>query len=261
MLVSGANNTLLAEYSGLHRRAKNDQQIVIRKQYIYDIAFEQLRENIYRGKLKPGEKIIPERKLAELMQISRSSVRKAINMLLEKGYIEHRMGKGYFVTMPDVQDQHNPFSSIMTPRKSSLDELMEVRIGLETHGVALAAERASDRDILYLQQSLSELTEGQPNREKARNADAKFHMGIAFATHNTVHIDLTRRFYDYMFHSISKLQALLYEKHSNLEIIDKQHFKICDAIASRDIQSAKRYMLQHITFLRGFLGNSGAVAQ
>lgn len=238
---------------------KNDQQIVIKKQYIYDIAFEQLRENIYRGDLKPGEKIIPERKLAELMQVSRSSVRKAINLLLERGYIEQRKGQGYCVTMPDRQDPHNPFSSVMTPRKSSLDELMEVRIGLETHGVALAAERGDDRDILFLQQSLHELTEDQPNREKARNADAKFHMGIAFATHNSVHIDLTRRFYDYMFHSISKLQALLYEKHSNLEIIDKQHFKIFDAIASRDIKSAKRYMLQHITFLRSFLKNAGTV--
>lgn len=231
----------------------NDQQVVIRKQYIYDIVFEQLRENIYRGALKPGERLIPERELAELMQVSRSSVRKAITLLLERGYIEQRKSLGYFVKMPEPQDPHNPFSYIMTPHKSSLDELMEVRIGLETHGVVLAAERGNDQDILFLKQSLSELTEDQPNREKARNADIKFHMGIAFATHNSVHIDLTRRFYDYMFHGISELHALLYEKHSNLEIIDKQHFKIFDAIANKDTKSAKRYMLHHITFLRGFL--------
>ena len=232
---------------------------VVKKQYISDIAFEQLRENIYRGELKSGERLIPERELAELMQVSRSTVRKAITLLVERGYVEKREGQGYFVKMPEPQDPHNPFSYIMTPRKSSLDELMEVRIGLESHGVVLAAERADSRDILFLQQSLTELTEDRPNREKARDADIKFHMGIAFATHNSVHIDLTRRFYDYMFHSISKLHALLYEKHSNLEIIDKQHFKIFDAITSRDTKSARRYMLQHITFLRGFLKGAGTI--
>jgi len=232
---------------------------VIKKQFISDIAFDQLRENIYRGELKSGEKLLPESDLAELMQVSRSSVRKAITLLLERGYIEKRQGQGYFVKMPEPQDPHNPFSYVMTPRKSSLDELMEVRIGLEGHGVVLAAERADEKDILFLQQSLSELTEDQPNREKARNADVKFHMGIAFATHNSVHIDLTRRFSDYMFHSISKLHGLLYEKHNNLEIINKQHFKIFDAIASRDTEGARRYMLQHVTFLRGFLKGAGAV--
>lgn len=239
----------------------DNQKVIIKKQYISDIAFEQLRENIYRGELKSGERLMPERDIAMLMQVSRSSVRKALALLLEKGYIEKREGKGYFVKMPTPQDPHNPFSYIMTPRKSSLDELMEVRIGLECHGVVLAAERADDNDVLFLRKSLSELTEDQPNREKARNADLKFHMGIAFATHNSVHIDLTRRFYDYMFHSISKLHALLYEKHRNLEIIDKQHFKIFDAISNKDPKSAARYMRQHITFLRGFLKDTDTVSQ
>lgn len=212
-----------------------------------------MRENIYRGELKSGEKLIPEKDLAELMQVSRPSVRKAMALLLERGYVETREGQGYFVKMPVPQDPHNPFSYVMTPRKSSLDELMEVRIGLESYGVVLDTERAEDRDLLFLQQSFSEFTKDQPDREKAINADIKSHMGIAFATHNSVYIDLTRRFYDYMFHSFSKLHTLLYEKHSNLEIIDKQHSKILDAIMSRDTKSAKQYMLQHITFLRGFL--------
>lgn len=231
----------------------------ITKRYISDYAFEQLRENIYRGDLKSGEKLPSEKDLAKLMQVSRSSIRQAISLLIERGYVEKHEGHGYLVKTPEPHDPHNPFSYIMTPRKSSLDELMEVRIGLESHGVVLATQRANDRDIQFLEKSLSELTKGKPNREKARNADVNFHMGIAFATHNSVYIDLTRRFYDYMFHSISKLHSLLYEKHSNLELIDKQHFKIFNAISTKDVRSAKRYMLQHITFLRSFLKGTGAV--
>lgn len=226
---------------------------VIKKKYVYDAVFEQLRENIYRGDIKFGERLLPEREMAELMQVSRATVRKAIDQLLSMGYIEKRGMGGYFVKIPVPQDSHNPFSNIMTPRKSSLDELMEVRIGLESYGVLLATERAVDQDLVFLKQAYVELSEEQPDKEKALNADIKFHMGIAFATHNSVYIDLVRRFYDYMFHSINKLHSLLYEKHSNLKIIEKQHFQILEAITSRDSTNAKRHMLQHITFLRSFL--------
>lgn len=224
----------------------------VRKQQISDLVFEQLRESIYRGELKIGERLPSERELAEVMRVSRSSIRKAINRLLDMGYVENRSG-GTFVRLPEARPLHDPFAYVMSPGQSSLDELMEVRIGLECQGVALAAERANEMDITFLELAFAEMNDWQPDREKAKDADMKFHMGIAYATHNSVHVDLTRRFYDYMFHSINKLHSLLYEKNRNLNIIDQQHFKILDAIKCRDGESASRYMLQHITFLRGFL--------
>jgi DNA-binding FadR family transcriptional regulator len=225
----------------------------IRKVQIADLVLEQLRDSIYRGELKIGERLPAERELAELMQVSRSSVRKAIGQLLEMGYVELRPNLGTFVRLPEARPPHDPMVFVVSPGQCSLDELMEVRIGLECQGVALAAERASEMDIAFLEMAFAEMHSSHPDREKARNADMKFHMGIAYATHNSVHVDLTRRFYDYMFHSINKLHALLYEKNKNLSIIDQQHFKILDAIKCRDGQSASRYMLQHIAFLRGFL--------
>lgn len=225
----------------------------IRKQQISDLVFEQLRESIYRGELKIGEKLPSERELAEIMGVSRSSVRKAIAELVGMGYVENRKGQGTFVKLPEARDPADPFAYVMSPGQSSLDELMEVRIGLECQGVALAAERANEMDITFLEMAFSEMNDWQPDRDRAKDADMKFHMGIAYATHNSVHVDLTRRFYDYMFHGINKLHSLLYEKNRNLGIIDQQHFKILDAIKCKDGESASRYMLQHITFLRVFL--------
>jgi len=225
----------------------------VRKQQISDLVFEQLREAIYRGELKIGERLPSERELAGTMRVSRSSVRKAIARLQGMGYVENRPGQGTIVRLPAAGPLHDPFVYVMSPGQSSLDELMEVRIGLECQGVALAAERATEMDIAFLELAFSEMHSWQPDREKAKDADMKFHMGIAYATHNSVHVDLARRFYDYMFHSINKLHSLLYEKNKNLGIIDRQHFKILDAIKCRDGASASRYMLQHITFLRVFL--------
>lgn len=225
----------------------------VRKQQISDLVFDQLREAIYRGELKIGERLPAERELAELMAVSRSSVRKAITRLQEMGYVENRPGQGTYVRLPEARSPSDPFVYVMSPGSSSLDELMEVRIGLECQGVALAAERANEMDIAFLELAFAEMHDEQSDRQKAKDADMKFHMGIAYATHNSVHVDLTRRFYDYMFHAINRLHSLLYEKHQNLGIIDQQHFKILDAIKCRDGESASRYMLQHITFLRGFL--------
>jgi DNA-binding FadR family transcriptional regulator len=244
---------------GNHSAENNMSFTAIKKQYISDVVFDQLRDNIYRGEIKAGEKLLPERELADILEVSRSSVRKAINQLIEMGYVENRQGQGNFVKLPHAKDPHNPFSYVMTPGKSTLDELMEVRIGLECHGVALAAARADDKDVFFLEQAFAELTADEPSRKGARDADMKFHMGIAYATHNSVQIDLTRRFYDYMFYSISTLHSILYETHNNLESINKQHYKILEAIRHHDEESARRYMLQHITFLRTFLKETGTV--
>jgi DNA-binding FadR family transcriptional regulator len=137
--------------------------------------------------------------------------------------------------------------------ESSLDELLDVRIGLECYGVALAAERAVTEDMISLKQALSELTNGQLTQQEAKDADIHFHMAIAFATHNSVHIDLMWRFYNYMFHGVDELYSLLYEKNNTFRIIEKQHYKILEAIQCQDAKNSKRYMLQHIAFLQSFL--------
>ncbi|WP_320169644.1 FCD domain-containing protein [Maridesulfovibrio sp.] len=218
-----------------------------------DYVFSLLRENIYRGELKPGELLIGADRIAELMEVSLQSVDEAISLLVEAGFLEERKNNEFYVMPFEIQNSTNLFSAVITPQKSSLDELLEVRLGLETYGVGLAVERADMRDVQYMKEALNELTMGRPDKKKAQEADIKFHMGIAFASHNLVHIDLIRRFYDYMFHSISTLHELLYEEPHNLKIIDQHHFKILDAITGRDKKSAERYMLQHILFLKSFI--------
>jgi DNA-binding FadR family transcriptional regulator len=216
-----------------------------------------LRDNIYRGDIKPSERFPTENELADIMKVSRVTIRKAITQLIEMGYVENRPGQGTFVKLPEIGDSHNPFAYVMTPGKSSLDELLEVRIGLEGHGVSIAAERATDEDIAFLEVSFSELSKGQPSPETVE-ADIKFHMGIAYATYNSVHIDLMRRFYDYMFYSISKLHSILYEKKRNLKNIEKQHFKILEALRCRETDNARTHMIEHIGFLRRFLKEESA---
>ena len=58
---------------------------------VSDQVFEQLRDLIFRGELKPGEKIMPERNLSEALGVSRTTVRNAINKLVVLGLLEHQL--------------------------------------------------------------------------------------------------------------------------------------------------------------------------
>jgi len=225
----------------------------VKQKQVSTLVFEQLRDAIFRGRLKPGERILPERELAITMKVSRTSVRSAIAKLITLGYLENHQGKGTFVATRDSADVSNPFQSLINPGVSTVDELLEFRIGLGMHGVSLAAMRATPQDVKYLEDVLKNSGGEDWNPQTETEADIAFHMGIAYATHNGVYVDLTRRFYEYMFYRLKELHYLIYENQMKVQEIERQHHDILNAIRVHDPDSARKAMLNHIQQLRALL--------
>lgn len=225
----------------------------VKQKQVSTLIFEQLRDNIFRSQLGPGEQLLPERELASTMQVSRTSVRNAITQLITMGYLENRQGKGTFVVDRRGSVANNPFAHIISSSRSSVDELLEFRIGLGTHGVTLAAERATDSDIKFLESVMDRSGKSCLSVGEETEADIAFHMGIAYATHNIVYVDLTRQFYEYMFYRLKELHSILYDVKANLEQIEQQHAAILDGIKAHDPDAARVSMLHHIEFLRDVL--------
>ena len=125
----------------------------IKPKRISDQVFEQLRDLIFRGHFKPGEQLMTEREMAGTLGVSRPTVREAINKLVAMGLLEHRQGQGTFVNPAVFTADKNPFAAMITDREISLIDLLEVRLGLECNAVAMAANRATDEDILDLERS------------------------------------------------------------------------------------------------------------
>ena len=232
---------------------KNKAYLPVKQKQVSTLVFEQLRDSIFRGQLKPGEQLLPERDLAVTMEVSRTSLRNAITQLITMGYLETRQGKGTFVVDRKVSDSNNPFATIISPGRSTVDELLEFRIGLGQHGVTLAAERATASDIKFIEEALEKSQEEDLDAASETEADIAFHMGIAYATHNSVYVDLTKRFYEYMFYRIKELHHFLYEVRANFEEVDRQHHEILEGIRRHDPEMARRAMLNHIEFLRQLL--------
>ena len=85
----------------------------IKVKRVSDQAYEQIRDLIFRGQLKPGEQIMPERDLAQALGVSRPTVREAIKQLVTMGLLEHRQGQGTFVRSISDQRELNPLAAMI----------------------------------------------------------------------------------------------------------------------------------------------------
>lgn len=223
----------------------------IKLKRISDQVFEQLRESIFRGRIKPGQQLMPERELAQALQVSRTSVRDAINKLVTLGLLEHRQGQGTFVQTPDTRSE-NPLAAAMDTEDATIHDLLEVRMGLECNAAALAAVRANGNDVTFLERSIQEMREETESGRLGTEADVAFHMAIAYATKNPVHVSLMRSFYDFLFVGIRKNLAHLYENPDNIEEIIKQHHDIYECLRMHDPDAAFKAMQRHIKFVIDF---------
>lgn len=223
----------------------------IKPKRISDQVFDQIRELIYRGTLKPGEKLMTERELAQAMHVSRTTIRDAIQRLVTMGLITQKQGQGTFVK-PMEAVQENPLAKAMEAQSASLVDLLEVRLGLECNAAALAAQRADETDITAMQQSIEEMQHEVASGRLGTEADTGFHMAIAYSAKNPLHILIMRNFYDYLFHGIRENLASLYEDPENIQKIFTQHRAILEAIKSRDPDKAYDAMNTHIAFVRDF---------
>ena len=224
----------------------------IRPKKIADQVFEQIQDLIYRGQIKAGEQILPERELADTLNVSRNSVREAINKLIERKLIENRQGMGTFVRIPEPGQQDNPLSTLLGDDISA-QELLEFRLGLECNAAVLAARKATSEDIAQLNGVMDEMIQMVKEGSMGHEEDVRFHMAIAYATKNRVHIHMMKRFYDLLYYGIWKSHMYLYQEVPNLEEILSQHGKILEAIRNHDTQMAYDVMREHIKFVMEFL--------
>jgi len=223
----------------------------IKPKRVSDQVFDQLRELIFRGEFKPGEQITPERELADAMNVSRTSIRDAISKLAVTGLLEQRQGQGTFVRTPDNTERH-PLAVAMETQDASLEDLLEVRRGLECNAASLAASRSVESDLLFLEKSIAEMKKAVNSGRLGTEADVSFHMAISYATKNPLQVYVMRNFYDYLFVGIKENLAHLYQDPANIEKIIQQHTEILQTIRDHNAQEAYNAMKRHIDFVLNF---------
>ncbi len=132
---------------------------------------------IEEKKLGLGDRLPPERKLAEMFGVSRNTVREAIRELETKGRVKTKSGSGCFVTR--LEDKANWDSLRDTTDAGVLKDHMEARVAIEPLIVCKAVERSTDKDIKTLKQIMVGLSNAIINRDSDKTGDAIIAFGRA----------------------------------------------------------------------------------
>lgn len=223
----------------------------VKSKRLYEDIVEQIQQLISGGELKPGDKLLSERELADRLQVSRVSVREAIRSLEMLGFIEIRHGEGTFVRDTNADDVIRPLAMFLAVERGSLLDMFEVRRIFETSTAALAAERATDDEIEHIGHLLDKMKDSirRGDSEKGEEYDAGYHYAVAEATHNNLLIKLLRTVHEEWSKAVSAgSQQLLLDSANNGQKIIDQHTRVLEAIKAHDPATASQAMLDHVTF-------------
>lgn len=213
---------------------------VIRRRKVYEAVAEQIERLILR-KLKPGDKLPSERELADMLHVSRSSIRDAIRSLELMGLVEPRQGAGTIVCEP-IDPSIKPFAKALKHRQELVGELLDFRKMLEPPLAARAAKHASLDEISEMEETLlrqeAKIAAGQPGIAE----DAEFHYRIALASGNNVVLKVLDLVIDLL--SDTRQRALQVPGRPQKSLAG--HRRILAAIKRRDGEAANSAMRRHI---------------
>jgi DNA-binding FadR family transcriptional regulator len=208
---------------------------------------DQIRQAIVTGRLSEGERLPPERELAEQFGVSRVTVRDALRALEAMGLIEVRVGArgGAFVTAPTGSIVGQTMSDMMMMSAVSPEDIVEARLVVELGTVTLACSRATQEDITALLDLQDQAEEAIAAKTYVREMSWDFHALIAAAAHNGAIEGLTNSFRS----SLSMHPIRTREGARAHALTVEEHGHILNAIVGHDAARARENMARHL--LRG----------
>ena len=216
----------------------------INKNTNLEMIIEQIKKQIKNGELKPGEKLPPERKLAELLGVSRTSIRESIQALAFSGYLNVVHGKGAFVNESALK--YDEISELITNISDfSLSSLMEVRIMMEAEFAKFAALRANKEDIKKIKIYYEKMKDAESVSAFVIE-DLGFHMAIAEASHNELMNCFMRIFGELLHKETNEIVELSGGIKDNIVLVS---YDIVQAINNKESEEAKKLMVEHLSIV------------
>lgn len=216
-----------------------------------------IKELLTRGELHAGSRLPTERELAEMLGISRPSVRQALKALSFMGLIRARQGAGTYISDSAVDILSRPLEFLPLVRNLPLSELFEARMIVEVKAAALAARRATDDDLNAMCEALEACRKHLKEPKKFVLDEIRFHKAVYCATGNSVLIQAM----DMLYNLLHGLRLRSVSAASDLGEMLEYHVPIYEAIACRDEAAAIRAMEKHFDYTEALLSRKGLLAK
>lgn len=222
---------------------------------ISDIIMQQLESMILEGSFTPGQKLPPERELATRFEVSRPSLREAIQKLIARGILFSRHGGGTYVAENIGSSFADPLQDLLCAHDEFLYDQLEFRDALEGLSSYYAATRCTEADKTKLTQCFNALIEANQAQNFALEAklDTDFHMIIAEAAHNIVLLHTLRSLYAVLTKSISANLQNLFKQPQARQTVMAQHKAVYEAIMAGDGEAARSATHSHLVFVEDHL--------
>ncbi|SFA79294.1 FadR/GntR family transcriptional regulator [Azotobacter beijerinckii] len=211
----------------------------------HDLVTE-LTQRILLGKLGPGDKLPSESEIVREQGVSRTVVREAISRLQASGLVETRHGIGTFVL-----ERSKPQASLRLNVETALSvrDILELRLGLESQAVALAARRRTQEQLEAMRRALDDYQDALAGEQSCVEADRRFHLLIAEATGNPYFQEIMRHLGDAIIprNRIGSVERAGVDLTRHGYLANLEHEAILGAIRRQDPDAARAAMWTHLT--------------
>jgi GntR family transcriptional repressor for pyruvate dehydrogenase complex len=208
---------------------------------LYHLIGDQIRAYIAANNLSTGDRLPPERDLAQQLNVSRPSVREALIALEIQGIVEIRMGAGVFVSSATTISE-----ALRDKIGDSPTEIMQARAAIEGCVAALACARVTDEGVARLKAILADMRRSIVEGGSPVEADRQFHLCIAEIAQNSVLTRLVGELFDERHAPIAEKLRRQTENASTWSAALFEHEMIVSALVARDALEAQTAMRAHL---------------
>lgn len=156
----------------------------IERRSVANEVYDQLKDMIASGTWQPGSKIPSETELSKQFNVSRNTIRSAIQELKGIGVLSTRQGQGTFICDSAVDSVIKSIIPIGVLNDKEVLELAQFRKSVEIGNVYFAAINRTEEDLINIKKALEQMENNLDNHEQYAFADYKFHLTIAKASKN-----------------------------------------------------------------------------
>lgn len=218
---------------------------LVRPSALPDEIAKRLRNEIFRGTLKPGDKLPSEQQLCRMFGVSRPVLREAISSLKYDGVLESFQGRGVFVK-GDGSGSSFRIDSLDLNDQRELAHIIELLVAVEGTATGLAAARRSEQELRAIKKALDAMAEAIRDGRSGVEEDVSFHRTIVEASRNPFFITLVA-FLENRVRNLIRIARTNTARYEGLAYkVQEEHEAIHHAIADRDPDAAKAAAELHL---------------
>jgi GntR family transcriptional repressor for pyruvate dehydrogenase complex len=227
---------------------------VLKSEKLSEQVIGQIKQMVYEGQLKKGDKLPSERELTTLLGVSRTSIREAFRALELLGLIESRQGEGTFISDRPLGNKiFEPLSLLFMLEDGAKNEFIDVRLMIEAECASRAALNASQEEVDVLLDCLEQFEKHADDQERCIEFDRRFHFTLVQAGRSVLLYQLYMAVSDVLNKHIAEARLALVRDRANISVLNEQHRDIYGAIAARSQIKARATVVRHLQFVKAQL--------